>query len=385
VVQIPKWPIATERELELLQQVLASDRWGGYHPFVVEFEQKFAAFQHCAYGVSAVNGTVTLEMALEASGIGQGDEVIVPAISFISTATAVSRVGATPVFVDIEPYSFNMDPERAAAAITPRTKALIVVHFGGPMADMDRLLPLASEHELVLIEDAAHAQGSEWRARRAGSLGRAGSFSFQNGKVLTAGEGGMLTTNDPEFAEFTASFANQGRRKDGGWFHHYSLGTNYRITGLQAAVLLAQFERLPEQIAVRQRNVHLLRQCLADVPGLHVQQIHGGVTADSCYLFLGRVEPARFGHTRDELCRKLASQGIPCTPFYPHPLYGNPLYQQGGCRVEPCPISEACIADAFWLPHRVLLADENSIAEIGAAIREFAGSLAEPLQGAPLS
>src|SRR5580704_16220846 len=134
-----KWPVSSEREIELLRQVVESERWGGYHEFVGRLEREFAAFVHCAHGVSAMNGTVTLEMALLAAGVGPGDEVIVPAISFVSTAMAVSRVGALPVFVDIEPLSFNMDPERAAAAITPRTKAIIAVHFGGAIADMDRL------------------------------------------------------------------------------------------------------------------------------------------------------------------------------------------------------------------------------------------------------
>ncbi len=183
---IPKWPIADEREVELIREVLESGQWGGFHEIVGRFERDFAAFQHCKYGVSAFNGTVTLEMALEVMGIGAGDEVIVPAISFLSTATAVSRVGATPVFVDIEPYSFNMDPDRAAAAITSRTKALMAVHFGGPMANMDRLCALS----VPVIEDAAHSQGAEWNGRRAGSFGLVGSFSFQNGKVMTSGEGG---------------------------------------------------------------------------------------------------------------------------------------------------------------------------------------------------
>ena len=195
-MQIPNWPISTEREVELLREVLDSGRWGGHSDFVKRLEREFAGFTQCAHAISAMNGTVTLEMALSAAGVGPGDEVIVPTISFISTAMAVSRVGATPVFVDIEPLSFNMDPERAAAAIAPRTKAIIAVHFGGAIADMDRLVPLAAERGLALIEDAAHAHGSEWAGRRAGSLALAGSFSFQNSKVITAGEGGMLTTND---------------------------------------------------------------------------------------------------------------------------------------------------------------------------------------------
>jgi len=372
-MQIPNWPISTEREVELLREVLDSGRWGGHSDFVKRLEREFAGFTHCAHAISAMNGTVTLEMELSAAGVGPGDEVIVPAISFVSTAMAVSRVGATPVFVDIEPLSFNMDPERAAAAVTARTRALIPVHFGGAMADMDRLLPLAAEHSLVVIEDAAHAHGSEWNGRRAGSLGLAGSFSFQNSKVMTAGEGGMLTSNDAGFAERAWSIMDQGRQPGGGWFYHYVLGSNYRMTGLQAAVLLAQLERLQEQICRRTRNAALLRTELADVPGLALQAVPRQQNANSWYLLLGRIDAARGGRTRDEFHRELTGQGVPCTPFYPHTLYGNPLYRQGGCRVDPCPVAEACIGDAFWLPHRALLGDEETTREVAAAVRRACG------------
>jgi dTDP-4-amino-4,6-dideoxygalactose transaminase len=360
-MNIPNWPISSEREMELLRQVLESPQWGGFHPIVEEFEQRFAAFQHCAHCVTAANGTVTLEIGLAASGIGPGDEVIVPAVSFVSTATAVNRVGATPVFVDIEEYSFNIDPLRAAAAITPKTKAIIAVHFGGPLADMDKLTSLTREAGVMLIEDAAHAHGSEWRGQRAGSFGAWASFSFQNGKVLTAGEGGALTTNDPKLAAEFRSLANQGRRTasegGAGHFHHYRLASNYRITALQVAVLMAQFERLPEQIALRRSREALLR---ASAPAVRWQAIPEAVNVHCNYLLLGRTPD------RDALCARLTQAGVPNTPFYPHPLYANPLYQSGqaACRVTPCPVTEDCLRDAFWLPHRVLHADEESIRAI---------------------
>ena len=253
-MQIANWPVAGDRELELLRVVLESPQWGGYHPLVQVFEKQFADFQQSQHCISAMNGTVTLEVLLQAAGIGPGDEVIVPAISFVATATAVSRVGATPVFVDIEEYSFNIDPQRAAAAITPKTKAMIVVHFGGPMADMDRLVPLAASEKILLIEDAAHAQGSEWRGKRAGSFGWASSFSFQNGKVLTAGEGGAILTENDELATRLRSLCNIGRKAGENFFFHYELGTNARLTAWQAAVLVAQLERLPAQIEQRARS-----------------------------------------------------------------------------------------------------------------------------------
>jgi dTDP-4-amino-4,6-dideoxygalactose transaminase len=173
-MQIPKWPYASSREQELLEEVLASDHWGSFHPFISRLEREFSAFHDCAHGISVVNGTVAIEAVLQAAGIGAGDEVIVPAISFIATATAVSRTRATPVFVDIEEFSFNIDPNRVERAITARTRAVIAVHFGGPMADMDRLLSLTQKKDLLLIEDAAQcarfqlerAKGGQFRSGR---------------------------------------------------------------------------------------------------------------------------------------------------------------------------------------------------------------------------
>jgi dTDP-4-amino-4,6-dideoxygalactose transaminase len=371
-MRIPSWPVFGEPEMEAVRGVIESGRWGGFNDAVPRFEQLFAAFQNCSYGMAAFNGTVTLETALAVCGVGPGDEVIVPAISFISTATAVSRVGALPVFVDIEPYTFNMDPERAAAAVTPRTKAILVTHFGGLVADVERLGRLAAERGVILLEDAAHAHGSEWNGQRAGSFGLAGSFSFQNSKVMTSGEGGILTTNAAAFAAAARSFINQGRREGQGWFVHHTLGTNFRMGAFEAAVLIAQLERLPSQIALRTRNARLLRAGVADVAGLRFQDQPAQATAHSQYLLLGRIDAARFGKTRDEFHREVTEAGVPCTPFYPHALYGNPLYQAGGCRVEPCPVAEACIHDAFWFPHRVLLADEETIHEIAATLRRIA-------------
>jgi len=204
-MDIPQWPISGEREIELIREVLAASQWGGFHEMVGRFERQFAEFQHCEYGVSAFNGTVTLEMALEALDIGQGDEVIVPAISFVSTATAVSRRGALPVFVDIEAYSFNIDPARAAAAITPRTKAIMAVHFGGPMANMDRLAALG----IPLIEDAAHSQGAEWRGRRAGSIGVAGSFRCRGSLPCTSWKANRNRMLTAEKASTLRAYADQ--------------------------------------------------------------------------------------------------------------------------------------------------------------------------------
>ena len=362
---IPTWPISGARERELLEEVLNSVNWGGYHPMVAQFEKQFAAFQQCNYGLSAMNGTVTLEMALEALGIGPGDEVIVPAISFISSATSVSRVGATPVFVDIERDTFNIDPERVREAIGPKTRAVMPVHFGGPVADMDAIMQIAAEHGIAVVEDAAHAHGSEWNGKRAGSFGVFSSFSFQNGKVMTAGEGGILLSNDEALIDRAKEIQDIGRRKGEGWFFHYTLGSNYRITALQCAVLIAQLERLPEQNCLRMRNVNAIREELADVKGLHFQRVPDAARVHTNYLLLGWVDG-----DRGAFHRSLTAAGYPCTPFYPHTLYNNPLYKERhNCRVMPCPNSEARITDAFWIPHRALLGDEMFTAGLASALR----------------
>jgi dTDP-4-amino-4,6-dideoxygalactose transaminase len=356
-MHIPKWPYGSGRELELLEEVLTSDHWGSFHPFISRFEREFSTFQDCTHGISVTSGTTAIEAVLQAAGIGPEDEVIVPAISFIATATAVSRTGARPVFVDIEEFSFNIDPEQVERAVTPRTRAVIAVHFGGPMADIDRLLWLTQKHDLLLIEDAAHAHGSTWNGRKAGSFGLAGTFSFQNSKVMTAGEGGIVVTNNGDFAAKVRSFADIGRKPGGGWFHHYTLGTNARLSALQCAVLLAQLERLPEQTRLRAANAGRIREALADVSGLVFQQIPDPAISHSHYLLLARVDSTRAGVSRDDLLNQMLAANVPGFTFYPHTLYQNPLYRTAECRVEPCPISEAYIRDAFWMSHRLLMGD----------------------------
>jgi dTDP-4-amino-4,6-dideoxygalactose transaminase len=370
-MQIPPWPSAGEREAELLRMVLESPQWGGFHPFVAEFEQSFAAYQHARFGISAMNGSVTLELALELLGIGPGDEVIVPAISFITTATAVSRAGATPVFVDIEADSYNIDSRQVREAITPQTKAVIPVHFGGVLCDMQPLLELCREHNLVLLEDAAHAHGSEYEGKRAGSFGLAASFSFQNGKVLTAGEGGMLLTSDERFATRARSIANCGRLPGRSYSEHHELGTNFRLSGMHAAVLLAQFEKLPEEIQIREDNLLIFKRLTADLKEIDWQRRLPGQTQNSNYLVTGRL----IGGARDEFCRRLLAAGIPVTPFYPHTLYQNPVYARERCRIMPCPVAEARIQDSFWIGHRAFLAPEETIRDIAREVRAALTSL----------
>lgn len=366
------WPVFDEAERLALAEVLESRSWGGYSPKVKEFETSFAAAHECRFGVSASNGTLTLEAALIVSGIGPGDEVIVPPITFIATATAVLRAGATPVFADIDPKTYNLDPARVEEAITERTLAMIPVHFAGHPADMDALMPLARKHDLLVIEDCAHAHGASWRGRKIGSFGDFGSFSFQESKNMTAGEGGMLVTNDPERAEKAWSFANQGRTPSGPWYYHESLGTNLRLTAFQAAILSAQLVRLPEQLRVREQSAAYLTSQLRDSGVLAPPEIDPRVTQHGLYLFMLRLNSDRLpGVPKTRFLEALAAEGISGASSYPHPLYRNRVFEKCQCRYADCPEAERMCEEAFWVSHQVLLADRQGLDDLVTAVEKI--------------
>ena len=369
----PEWPISGEREEELLLEVVRSKQWGGYHPMVEKFEKLFAGMHDARHAIACANGTVAIELALYGAGIGPGDEVIVPAHSFISTASAVSRVGAIPVFADLEDGTYNLDPGRISEAVTGKTKAVIVVHFSGIMADMDRMEEAARRHGLVVVEDAAHAPGAEWKGRRAGSMGLAGTFSFQNSKVMTSGEGGLVTTSDDEVAERVRSYLNCGRRPGHGWFDHFITASNYRLSGFQAAVLTAQLERLPKQIRRREKNAGILEDAVT-ADGVSFQSIPDGVNTRSCYLVTGAIQADTYGMTRDEFVAAMRAEGIPCSPFYGHPLYKNPMYETVAHRAEPCPVAERACETSFWLPLKTLMGSEEDALDVSRAINKIHGA-----------
>lgn len=363
------WPVFDTSERAAILEVLESGNWGGYSPKVAEFERAFADYHQARFAISASNGTVTLEAALRAAGIGPGDEVLVPSITFIATATAVLRVGATPVFADIELATGNLDAARLKEAITPATRAIVPVHFAGHPADMDAILKIASERDLIVIEDAAHAHGASWNGRMVGSLGHFGSFSFQQSKNITAGEGGALTTNDEDLAAKVRAIANQGRRAGGGWYEHVSLGTNLRLTGWQAAILLCQLARLPAQIEKRARNARLLSERLRDTGAVLTPAIDPRVAAHGFYLYLLRIdESALPGLSQELFVKALAAEGIPGASSYPYPIYRNAVFASYPHRILDCPQAERFCRECFWLSHEVLLAEEEGLDDVARAI-----------------
>jgi L-glutamine:scyllo-inosose aminotransferase len=337
-----------------------------------------------------VNGTVAIEISLVAAGLRPGDEVILPAYTFEASAAPVLRLGAVPVFVDVLPDTYCIDPAAAAAAITPRTRAILPVHLAMCLADMDALEALAARHGLRVIEDCAHAHGAKWKGKGAGSLGRAGAFSLQTSKLLTAGEGGVVTTNDDEVAERAESYTNCGRASRTDRFGHRLLGYNYRLSELQAAVLLGQLEKLPAQNALRARRADRLAKGLAAIPGLSPLRPDTRQTAPAFYHFVFRYDAAAFGGaSRDRFVAALEAEGVPCDGLFYEPVYRSTLFA-----VDPrdfpalggrlpwegtrCPVTEkAAFEESVWLHHRLLLGREKDVDCVLEAIAKIRANLDE--------
>jgi dTDP-4-amino-4,6-dideoxygalactose transaminase len=379
------WPMFESAEEESLTRILRSRLWGGYNKEVEEFELAFAAMHRTSHAISCANGTVALEVALRAAGVECGDEVIVPPFTFVATATSVLLCHGSPVFADIDPVTLNLSPAAAEAAITPRTRAIVVVHFGGHPADMDAFTALAKKHGIALIEDCAHAHGATWGGVPVGNFGLAGTFSFQAFKLITSGEGGIVLTNSPEIAESVWAYCNQGRRKNSGWFEHYTLGSNYRLTAFQAALLDEQLKKLPGQTRTRAQNVQYLREQIADLPGFRMEPVHPKVQNHPHYLVTLRYRASEMeGVSRATILQALQAEGIPAVPTYPHPLYRNPLFTTD--QLPPCRCgswkpgqdyrslnlaeSERACRDGLWLEHNVFLGTKKDIDDIVAAFHK---------------
>ena len=350
------WPVFDESEERNLLEVLHSGNWGVISGTKVnEFEQKFAAFQDAKFGICVPNGTLALELALRALGIGPGDEVITTPYTFIATASSILTVGATPIFVDIDPNSYNLDPAMVEAALSEHTRAIIPVHLGGRPADMDALLALAQKHNLKIIEDACQAWGSEWRGRRVGALGDLGTFSFQSSKNITAGEGGIVITNDPDLAEKCWSLHYVGKIRGGAWYQHEILGQNLRLPEWEGAILLAQLERLPQQSKIREENSRYLQQALlAEVKGLTPMVDDPRATANSRHLFIMRYDPQAFGgRSRAEFLSAMIAEGItPISNGY-IPLHQSPAIRRimKASDLKRCPlaVTERAGVETVWL------------------------------------
>jgi perosamine synthetase len=315
---------------------------GKYIPI---FEEAFASACDCKYGTACANGTVALHLALAALGLGPGDEVIIPTFTMIATINAITYTGASPVLVDSEACTWNIDVEQIAAKITPRTKVIMPVHTYGHPVDMDPLLELAEKHGLIVLEDAAEAHGAEYKGRRAGGLGHVAGFSFYANKIITTGEGGMVTTNDPEIARLTQNLRDHAFSTERHFWHKY-MGFNYRMTNLQAAVGLAQTEQMDKFIEQRRQNAALYTKLLADIPGL-VAPPEAGNVKNVFWMYALLVED-EFGLSRDQVRAYLAKRGIETRTFF-IPMHLQPIYYEA-FKGQRYPVAEMLCQRGFYLP-----------------------------------
>lgn len=388
------WPAVTDEDVQAVTEALQSGRWCRIYPGsrVEAFENAFAAFQEAEHAVAVCNGTAALELALQAAGVRPGDEVLVPAVTFIASASAITRVGAIPVFVDSDPERVTISPQAMERAITARTTAVVAVHYGGYPVDLDAVLAVTRTHGLALIEDCAHAQGTEWRGKRVGAIGTAGGFSFQESKALPGGEGGIVLTNDSGVAERARLLHNIGRVVGKPGYEHHVLASNYRMPELQGALLLSLLRRYPEQMRARQDAGRVLTSGLADIEGIEPLPADPRVTSRGYYFYVMRYQPEAFpGIPRDRFQQALAAEGVFCGTGYGMPLYRQPafaaenlepLYARGAVLPDyshmRLPAAERfCYEEQITLPQTVLLGGRRAGEIILDAIAKVVANIDE--------
>lgn len=391
----PKWPQFGEAEKRSLNKVLDSGEWSYNGPMERKFNEAFKGLIKTKHSISVANGTVSLQLALEALDIGYGDEVIVPGLTWQATAAAVLDVNAVPILVDVEPDTWLINPAEVERAITPRTRAIIPVHLYGCIVDMDAILKIARKHGLAVIEDCAHQHGSVWKSKPVGSIGDIGCFSFQLSKVITAGEGGAMTTDSRELFMRLDALRNCGRRpveeaggKGGGVYvseGDFIQSGNYRISDFQAAILVEQLKRMPAQVKGRDRNAIYLNGLLEKIQGITPMKRDKRTTLQSYFNFAFRYDPAGFKGLPVELFRAaLAGElGITVESCYA-PLSDCPLYRpltkrryninkSHFRRIDPArfklPVSnKAYREESVCLHHSVLMGAKSDMDQITEAI-----------------
>ncbi len=383
----PQWPVVDQRDIDAVTEVILSGQWGGFPypgPKTAQFARQFSEMQGGGYAVPMMNGTVTMEVALRAAGVGWGDEVIVPAYTFQATAAAPMAAGAIPVIVDIDPGTYCIDPAQVERSITSKTRGIIVVHLGAQMTDMDAIMDIASKHDLIVVEDCAHVHGAKWRGMGAGTIGDFGSFSMQSSKILTTGEGGVLLCRNPQMAERAASIIDCGRPKDREE-SVYSMGSNYRLPEIQAALGIVGLQRFSEQVKQREETVYYLEECLSDIPGIRLLRRDIRHTVRSFYRYIFAIDPNVFGAEHQAVCHALEKEGIPAEDGYP-PMHHYDLFQPWLSRL-PVPSAfperfqfeklrfpeaeKACEWEAVWLDESIFRSDHKGIDDVAAALKKL--------------
>ncbi|TSA58120.1 DegT/DnrJ/EryC1/StrS family aminotransferase [bacterium] len=362
-------PFLSGKELEYVTDCLKTNWISSQGKYIEQFEQRFAAYCGCEYGISTTSGTTALHLALASLGIGPGDEVIVPAFTMISTAFAIIYTGAKPVLVDAEPETWNIDVTKIEQKVTRRTKAILPVHIYGHPCDMEPIMNIAQKYSLHVIEDAAEAHGAEYKGRKAGGIGHIGCFSFYANKIITTGEGGMVVTNDETIAEKARAlkdlaFSRQMR------FLHTDLGFNYRMTNIQAAIGLAQFEKIEQYVEMRRKNAYLYNHLLKHIPSVTLPPEKEW--AKNVYWMYSILIDDKFGISRDELMDQLRKEGIDTRTFF-IPIHQQPVFENMRLfNRESYPVAEDLGRRGLYLPSSSGLT-EKQIKQVCQAISKIRG------------
>ncbi len=368
-MQVPvNEPVISLEAKKNVQEALDTGWISSAGKFVEQFEQNFAKYIGVQHGIATSNGTTALHTALLALGIKNGDEVICPAFTMIATIFSIMYTGATPIFVDCELETYNIDPEQIASKITPRTKAIMAVHIYGHACEMEAINKLAKKHNLFVIEDAAEAHGGEYHNQKCGSLSDISCFSFYGNKIITTGEGGMVLTNNAELADKARRFKDLHHSAKR--FIHDGLGYNYRLTNVQAAIGCGELEHIDEYIAKKQWLDTKYRELLQDIPGLKLPVTKPGVK-NVYWMYAILIDPQTFGMDKDDLRSKLKEQGVDTRDFFYAPSQ-QPILKQTYKDMGNFPNTEKIAANGLYLPSGLAITEEQ-INYVGQQLKKIAG------------
>jgi len=387
----PDWPVYGGPDEQALLEALRSGHWfRGSGTAAGRFEKKYAEALGAGHCLATANGTSALFCSLNALDVGPGDEVLVPPYTFIATINVVLLQHALPIFVDTDIETFQIDATKIEPAITERTAAMIPVHLGGNVADLDAILKIAAKRKVPVIEDACQAHLAEWRGRKVGALGDTGCFSFQASKNLNCGEGGAILTNSDDLAEKCYAFHNnsRGRRTTGYDFTYISSGSNLRMTEFQASLLMAQMTRLEQQARTREQNADHLTSMLKQIPGIQPARMYSGCTRNAYHLYMFRYRKEQFaGLPRDTFLKALKAEGIPASggysPLNKQPFIKNVIRSKGYRKIYPekllneweqrnqCPVNDRLCEEAVWFTQTMLLGSKGDMEQIAEAIRKI--------------
>lgn len=345
-------PNLGEKELSYVSECILTGWVSSAGKFVTKFEEMFAEFCGTKYAIATSNGTTALHLALLSLDIGPGDEVIVPTFSFIASANAVVYTGATPVFVDSEKHTWNINPELIEAAITPKTKAIMPVHIYGNPANMNDILDIAKRYNLAVIEDAAEAHGARYNNKVVGSIGDIGTFSFYGNKIVTTGEGGMVVTNREDLAHKIRILRDHGMSRERRYWHPV-LGFNYRLTNIQAALGVAQMEKIETILGARQQLAQIYDNGLKDISGITTLSVYPN-SQNVCWLYSILIDEKLVGKTRNDVMNALKNYGIDTRPLFP-PIHTQPIYATG----QSMPVAEALARNGLSLPSSTKLSQSD--------------------------